>query len=222
MRFDELIFPKKCFGCKKVGLYICNDCLKKVGLPKSVCPYCTKPALDGVTHEKCLGKLGLDGLVALSAYEGVVRNAIGGLKFKYANSVAQELLTQTLQRAPDWLFQNVSLIIPVPMHPKRERERGFNQAEVLAELLSAETDLPFLKDAVVKRKNTPSQTTLSGKKRRKNLIGAFGWNKKYKLEKDLSALIIDDVYTTGSTMKEVAKVLKRNGFGKAWGLAIAR
>ena len=87
----DFIFPKKCIGCGISGLYLCSSCIKKAPFTKTVCPYCYKPSIDGVTHIKCQKKFGLDGLVSIWEYGGVIKSAILATKYKYATLVGKEL-----------------------------------------------------------------------------------------------------------------------------------
>lgn len=222
MGLPDLIFPKNCLGCKSPGKYLCYTCLSSAARPKLRCVYCQKEALNGETHLKCERGLGLDGVFSFWGYAGIIRKAIGALKFKYAKEVASELVENIFNQKDNlWIFDSQKVIISVPISKARQNARGFNQSEILSQKLARKFNLETIDNMVIKTKNTPPQTSLSGTARRENLTGAFIWNKKYKVTKPLSALIVDDVCTTGSTLKEVAKVLKSNGFGEAWGLTLA-
>jgi len=105
------------------------------------------------------------------------------------------------------------------MHPGREKLRGYNQSRSLAEGLAQKLMLPY-QETLLKNYDTPSQTKLDRKKRRDNLSRAFSPAPDQAL-KGKNFLIIDDVTTTGTTLKEAAKVLKRNGAGIVWGMALA-
>src|SRR3972149_8295136 len=97
MNLADILFPKSCLGCGRSGGYICENCLSKVRTPKPVCPECLKPSIDGMTHTKCLRPLGLDGLISLWNYEGVVRKAILALKYKYAEAITKELTEHAVE-----------------------------------------------------------------------------------------------------------------------------
>lgn len=106
------------------------------------------------------------------------------------------------------------LVIPVPLHPRRQRERGFNQAELIASRLGR----PMAGHLLYRRKNTPSQTGLTRNERKRNLAAAFEARGQVRG----SVIIVDDVYTTGSTMNEIAKTLKRAGADRVEVLTVAR
>lgn len=121
-----------------------------------------------------------------------------------------DILRQCLANEP---FEG-SLIVPVPLHHSRERARGFNQAELLA----ARLGLPIEKKLLGRRKNTPSQTGLSRNERKRNLAGAF----EARGDVHGKVIVVDDVYTTGSTMNEIARTLKRAGAERVEVLTVAR
>ncbi len=121
-----------------------------------------------------------------------------------------------------WLEEwKVDLIVPVPLHPKRLRWRGFNQSVLLGRELSRAFDLP-LDPFVLKRKvETPPQTQLSEEERHKNVRGAFLMNPEKSIE-NRSVLLLDDVYTSGATVNECSRCLKRAGANEVYVLTLAR
>lgn len=222
----DLLFPKNCVNCGRTGAYICDDCFGKIRPARQICPYCYKASIDGLTHIKCAKKFGIDGLVCPWDYEGVIRRAILSLKFKYATEVGKELFSHfiTAVKSPNskFLIPNSSLLVPVPMHWYNQNVRGFNQAIELGKLLSSEMGWKFVPDLLVKKKQTTSQVELKGDERRQNLKGVFSINPSYLVASSPSVILFDDVFTTGSTLVEAAKALKRAGVTKVWGLTIAR
>lgn len=119
-------------------------------------------------------------------------------------------------------YSRCDLIVPVPLHNTRKRERGYNQAELLGRVISAELNIPIIKDALIRTRSTPSQTRLPPEERKKNVRGAFSINKiKAKLLKDKTILLVDDVYTTGATLKECTKTLKQAETGEIMGIVCA-
>ena len=226
MSILDFVFPKTCLECKKEGKYVCLDCVAKVPVLKSVCPYCEKPSIDGLTHVKCQRKYGLDGLTSIWDYEGVIRKAILALKFKYSTEVGKELANlyaQYLVTGSDPVNRAKNMtLIPIPLHWHRENVRGFNQSEEIGKLVAKEMGWGFVPDLLIKKKSTTSQVQLSVEKRKENLQGVFAVNPNYVLSTVHSVLLFDDVFTTGSTLKEAAKVLKHAGVEKVWGLTIAR
>ena len=119
------------------------------------------------------------------------------------------------------LWWGVDFIIPVPLHPQRKVERGFNQAEVMARELAELKGVELASDWLVKRIHTPPQTTLSGMDRCHNITGAFELAEKAAV-KDKIVLILDDVYTTGATIKECSTLLMKGGAQEVRALTVAR
>jgi ComF family protein len=117
----------------------------------------------------------------------------------------------------DWRYD---MVVPMPLHWRRGWERGFNQSELLAKVLSARVGAPIVK-AVRRKRRTPSQAGLTNAQRRTNVAGAFVWNKKYSV-KDRHVLLVDDVLTTGATASACAAVLKRAGAKRVTVLTLAR
>ena len=226
MGFIDLLFPKLCIGCSSEGQYICQNCLAKVQLLKPVCPYCEKASIDGFTHTKCKKKYGLDGLTSIWKYEGVIKKAIWSLKFKYATEVGRELNGYMVE----WLKSHTELVpnnyclMPIPIHWYRENVRGFNQSMLIGKQIAEKMGWEFIPDVLVKKKPTASQVELTVKARKKNLRGAFSVpsNTYLTTHNSQPILVFDDVFTTGSTLHEAAKTLKRAGVEKVWGMTIAR
>jgi ComF family protein len=222
----DLIFPKSCLGCRKEGQYICSDCLAKVRLAKPICPYCEKASIDGFTHIKCAKTFGLDGLTSVWEYEGVVRKAILSLKYKYSTLVGQELsscfISALLSQYTKYNILNTSVLVPIPLYWHRENVRGFNQSIEVGRVVAAQMGWKFIPDLLMRKKSATPQVELSGDSRRQNLKGVFALNWSCLPHTIPNILLFDDVVTTGSTLHEAAKVLKRAGVEKVWGLTIAR
>ncbi len=218
----DLIFPKSCLGCKKEGQYICPDCLEKVHLLSPVCPYCERASIDGFTHTKCQKKRGLDGLTSVWKYEGIIKKAIWALKFKYATEIVQEICGYYADKVKGMTLPGNMVLVPIPIFWYRENVRGFNQSVLLGKMVADKMDWKFVPDLLVKKRPTASQVELSVMERKQNLRGVFSLNPNYVLSTEYSVLLFDDVFTTGSTLKEAAKILKRAGVKKVWGMTIAR
>jgi len=226
MNLLDFVFPKVCLGCGREGAYICKNCLNRLPQLPSLCPICEKPSIDGVTHTRCLSPLALNGLISLWPYQGVVRRALIGLKYKFASEIAKEItvyLTAKLKHEPLLNFTDL-ILIPIPVHPLRKNWRGFNQAEIVGQSLAKYFGWRFCPDFLLRKKMTLPQTGLEGKERIENIRGVFTLNSSYKplITNHQSLVLFDDIWTTGSTVKEAAKVLKRSGISTVWGLTVAR
>ena len=227
MSILDLVFPKTCLGCGRSGGYICLECVAKVRLAQPICPYCERASIDGITHVRCQKKFGLDGLISVWEYEGVIRRAILALKYKYATSIASLLNRLVVEklRTPDskFIIQDSSILVPIPIHWHRQNVRGFNQSIEIGKSISEAMNWKFMPDLLIKKQPTISQVELRGDERRQNLKNVFFVNPLYSpFTNHHSLIIFDDVFTTGSTLREAAKVLKRAGVQKVWGLTIAR
>lgn len=183
---------------------------------------CERPSIDGIIHPGCSTRYSLDGLTSFYRYDGPVRAAIKRLKYKpYLSDLVDVLVRPSFNNATIQQFNNDYIVIPVPLHPQRERERGFNQAALLGKAIAKRLSLQF-RDRVLKRtRYTKPQAVLKEKERRKNLADAFIHNTKYMIH-NTDVLLVDDVWTTGSTMRACANILKRGGAKKVWAMTLAR
>lgn len=226
MSIVDLLFPRACLGCKKEGGYICLTCLNKMPKVRQICPVCERPSVDGMSHVKCKKPWGLDGLISVWAYREVVRKAIIALKYKFAKEVSKELARHiyTAFNKEKPVFPRGPFLVPIPLHWYRGNWRGFNQADLVGKLISEKLGWKYAQDLLTRKKLTRPQTELKGEERKQNIRGAFSLNPDYQsLIIDHRPLVLfDDVWTTGSTLKEAAKVLKRSGAREVWGLTIAR
>ncbi len=216
----SLLYPASCPICGKslwAGKYLCDGCeTRMLRIVAPFCERCSEPFEGSVTSAfscaNCAHRtIYFDAAVSAYRGRGVVREIIH--EFKYARQMhLRHLLAEWLKAAlDDERLRNVSfdLMVPVPLHPARQRERGFNQASLLAESLSAEISLPCR--AILERiRYTTTQTALDRSERMENLHNAFRLRKKADV-RGLRVLLIDDVLTTGATLSECARVLKRAG-----------
>jgi len=230
MSILDFLFPKKCLGCSKVGGYFCSDCLNLVSLdPERICPVCERPSIGGQTHPGCLTSTSLDGLTSIFAYKGIIKKGIGKLKYRFVSDLATDLVEVFLASCgedktfSDFCLEKHPVLVPIPLHPKREKWRGFNQSALLGKMIAKNLNLDFVPDLLRRTKNTKSQIKLSEKERKLNIKDAFGISPNYQLPiTNYSILLFDDVWTSGATLKEAARILKRAGAKKVWGLTLAR
>jgi len=229
MNFLDLLFPRKCLGCGQWGSYFCSQCLNFLSLKEQrICPVCGRPSMGGMTHPSCFTPQSLDGLTAPFAYKGIIKRAIKKLKYRFVADLAKDLVEVFLSfcgedQAFSCFCQEGPLFVPVPLHPRRKRWRGFNQAELLGKMMAANLGLNFEPGLLLRTKNTKPQTQLHDQERKKNIRGAFKVRQDSKfIIHDSKFLIFDDVWTTGSTLRECGMVLKRAGAKKVWGLTLAR
>lgn len=231
--FFEYLFPKFCVGCGAEGVWLCQDCEDKI-LPvvTQVCPDCGRISCLGKYCKKYGKNKKINGIICATYYEeGPTREIIHHFKYNSVTELADYLvpfmsITFSQNKIP------IDIITFAPLHYRRLAERGYNQAEILAEGLGESCKLPVTK-LLVKTKKTERQVVLKGAKRRKNLKGVFkltkslraplaGGEKQSIVLKGKNILIIDDISTTGATLNECAKVLKEAGAKKVWGLVVAK
>ena len=205
MNILNLIFPKKCLECGlpaqagKPGRYLCEDCVKKV------------PAGGWANRE----------VYSVWRYEGVIRKAIIALKYKFVTGVANELADCCVQKLYASRFSLFTILTPIPLHWRRQNFRGFNQSLEIGKIIAQKMGWKFIPDLLVRKKSTTPQVELKGPARRTNLRNVFSLNTKYQIL-NTNYVVFDDVMTTGSTLMEAAKVLKKAGVSKVWGLTLAR
>jgi competence protein ComFC len=223
----ELLFPKRCLGCNEVGSFLCGECLKEVRfLEKQLCPNCKKESFAGMfCRKECGNEFFFDQLIVCSEYEktSVLRKLITTFKYKFVEELCT-LLGEMLRTQMTYFsqFQDFSgfLIVPVPLHKKRLKFRGFNQAKVLGEYLGKIMGIPLF-DCLKRVKFEKTQAKLKRKERLSNLKNAF----EMKAEENVmgkSILLLDDVATTGTTLNECSRILKDFGAKYICCLTIAR
>lgn len=223
--FLDLLFPVICQDCGLEGQYLCTPCQTKIKPPWPRCLKCDKPSLAGSVHEACRSEtLALSGLMVASNYENeAVRKLIWHLKYRSMQDIGQVLgmLLADYFVEQDFLdYFAGALVVPVPLHQSRLRERGFNQAELVARDFAKRLSLecqPILR----KVRKTKNQVDLEKRERLQNMMNAFSLISPLGLE-ERKIILIDDVATTGTTLNECAKVLRSAGAGEIWGLVVAR
>ena len=210
----QLLFPERCLHCRSLlppasARPLCPKC-DSLSLPVGVvCPLCATLGHKNSPQCGCRQSgFPLQGLFALSFYEGRWRTLLHDLKYRGRRALARPLgrwLARELQQQGSFRPQ---LVVPVPLHCNRERERGFNQSALLAHQAAKELQIPF-SGLLVRSRETESQTKISRRERLLNVQGAFTCPSK--IETGTRILLIDDIFSTGATMKEAAKCLQRRG-----------
>lgn len=219
----DFLFPPICLGCNKeieTGL-ICFQCSNKINTSAlGVCARCGYPLKYDERCKNCRTKVVLPRTRALGGYTEPFSPLIQALKYQGKKSLAEIFgkgLTGLLNSDP--ILKQADAIIPIPLHPARQRERGYNQTELLGLELSRQTGIPII-NALKRKKNTKSQTTLIGSKRQENMRGAFVV-KNIPLVLNKKVILIDDVMTSGA-INSAAQTLLKAGVDEVYGLVIAR
>jgi ComF family protein len=222
----DLIFPKNCLFCQKEKTLFCEDCQSTFDFPQDFLCLCQKPKAL-IKIGKCIScrEKFLDGVLApLSFDELRVQKLIHAFKYQPFAKELGKSLAEIIIKYFFWKnYQPLkkALIIPIPADPKRIKWRGYNPPEIIAKELAQKFNLLFEPNCLLKIRKTKPQTKLSLEERQENLKNAFAL-KEAKIIQGKSIYLIDDVYTTGSTMEEAAKILKNAGAKKVFGLVVAR
>lgn len=216
----DILYPKSCHVCLKLfqqGIasfddYLCRDCFSdmKKASPASYAPY--HPEVSPYQS-----------LLTCYLYEGGIKELIHKFKYEnrpYLSKTIAKLIKNTLEGYGEAFFNKVDYLVPVPLHPVRQREREFNQSDLIAKELSLGFKRPVC-HALKRIKNTKPQTALDKTARLSNLKDAFVLSDPFSLV-DKHVLLIDDVVTTTATVTEAARVLKKRGIRKISVLAFAR
>lgn len=213
----NIVLPQKCVACQTPGTIFCTTCQQKLyqQTAPTACPVCGKPAIEGLTHPRCRSNTNqyLDQVVCGFPYTEPAKSLVVKLKYKklhsLANTMMQLLITDLEERG---IVPNKNwVVIPVPLHPFRKMERGFNQSELLAKPLAKHFGLEYYHNVLERIRNTTPQIKLKRGKRLENVRGAFEvrQNKQHFLN-EKSVILVDDVFTTGATLRECAKALKKS------------
>jgi ComF family protein len=227
----DFLFPRFCVGCGKEGQYICDSCqssLARIDAP--VCPKCGKPLLftpnsfeiDSLLCSGCVDwQADIDAIRSPYRFEGVIRKAVHEFKYRNLRAIARQLASLLSNYLVTADSMPGDVLVPVPLHSKRLRERGYNQSFLLAKELSNLTGLP-VNDTCLERNvyNVPQAKTRNVEERRLNVIGIFTC--KNEDLRDKKVLLIDDVTTSGATLNACASALKIAGAMSVCGLTLAR
>lgn len=220
----ELIFPSVCTVCGKLyakssfndKTHICPECMKKVRFTHSspsVCKKCSRPIdSDSILCAGCqVSSHCFDVAFSCILYENEMRSSLLTYKFNDARykyrDFAEIILAEAARISP---FPKVDIICSVPVSKKRRKQRGFDHVAPLAKYISKKSGVPYCKGALLKVKDTPPQSILSFRERQLAVKGAFKLNDAHAV-RGKSVLLLDDIYTTGATVSEAAKILKRAG-----------
>lgn len=220
-------FPKNCFGCGRWGSYLCPNCRQLIKpLRRAICPLCAQTTLAGWTHYRCRQKAGLEGLIAPFSYQSPLKELIKALKYQRIQAIADllaELMIEQLVQSKILIYwrKNNFIFLPLPLFPLRQLWRGFNQTEIILNKICQQLSLPYCSDLLFRSRWTKEQARLPFSKRRENIVGSFRVKDSEQI-KAKNFILFDDVWTTGSTLKEGAAVLRRQGANKVWALVLAR
>jgi ComF family protein len=218
----DSFFPRRCVGCGRVGSFLCPDCLEELPrLTAPLCPRCGRPQASGIVCPNCWQRpTEIDGIRSPFRFDGAVRKSIHELKYRSLKAVSPclaELLADYLKENP----LPGEALVSVPLHPRRLRERGYNQSGLLAGELGKRIGLPVIEDCLIRiRQSQPQVRAVDVEERRRNVTDAFVCRDERASGKQI--ILIDDVCTSGATMESCAAALKDRGATSVWGLTLAR
>lgn len=214
-----LIYPAACLICAQSPTsprthLLCEKCLET--LASQPVPPAMALAQISASHQ-------LDAIYAGWPFDEWLQAVIHAYKYRYRPSLSQALGAMLALRLQNELTQEIpqALLVPVPLHRRRGRERGFNQSELLAQALAVAWKMEILPRALKRTRFTQQQATLTAIERQKNVAGAFAVNDTSHLQ-NRTILLVDDVFTTGATMNACAATLKAAGVTRVVGIVLAK
>lgn len=230
----DLLYPPRCQICQSFGPEpLCPSCSGQVEfLSAPWCLRCGEPLPTSRAGDFCRrcrpsragGKYAFDICRSVAHYDGVMREAIHGLKYhgrlRLVAPLAQ-MLVDTLRAEDNLNATSIDGIVPVPLHRRRRWDRGFNQSELIGKAVSRGLEIPLLPEALLRPHPTSDQVGLKRHQREENVHGAFAVAKPEKIS-GKTILVIDDVFTTGATLNECARVLRQAGAARIVAATLAR
>ena len=229
----QALFPSRCKVCGRwleipFEKAVCAVCLSSLSPdPGPICPCCGAFFDGGGEPHYCASCLDAPPPFSLhrslGRYRGVLKELVLLYKFRGYSLLGRVLAdkTRTALGGEDALWWGDPLLVPVPLNPVRERERGFNQSLILARELAGRSGLEVGRRVLVRTRDAPPQSTLHAAERARNVRGLFAVGSGPPL-RGRAVIVVDDVYTTGATLKECAEVLARAGAAEVRGVTLAR
>lgn len=224
----DILYPRRCAMCdkplKKSEPYVCEKCSGKVRfISGKTCIKCGRKMSDGagrMCHECINADHSFDEAFAPFIYEGDIRESIARFKYRgraeYATFYARCMYEYGKNRIKNW---HADVLVPVPIHKSRLAKRGYNQADLIARELARLTGIPVTGDLIERVKKTEAQKELNAVQRKNNLRGAFAY-KTGKLVPE-TVIIVDDIFTTGSTVNAVSRILKEYGAKRVYAACVS-
>lgn len=203
----SILLPSYCFSCRKVGPVLCKTCSLTI-IP------CVK------IENTSFGRV-----ISAFRYDGVVKKSIRGGKFFSVRAILEDVVRSVPEdmwgTTVSWMRTDQTwVVMPIPLHKTRLKERGFNQADVIGVHIAQKLDIPFHNRLLVRVKKTLQQATLTRRDRMRNVRNAF--ESVQDVAVPYGVILVDDVWTTGSTMKEAAKTLYSAGVAEVHMCVLAR
>ena len=223
----DLFVPPRCVVCKQVGTWLCDRCVSQIPLfDAPICPQCGRPvgsAESGVARLCTVCRsapLRVSPIRAAFLFEGAIRDVIHALKYRGARDILKPL---TGRLAESWHYHNMQsdVLVPVPLHAHREAKRGYNQAALVAKAIGRQVGVPVVANALLRVRDTDSQTRLNRDERKRNVDAAFACAECTPFV-GRRITLVDDVATTGATLDACAAVLFACGAQSVNAFTLAR
>ena len=224
--FIDLLFPKICFGCdihlQGEEKILCSNCESTLNFLIDVCEICGSPENPSTCPVCNSNEFVFDKARSVFPFSATVQNLVHELKYNEMKRITKYLGEHVSKYLHNFQpFENIDIIVPVPLHKVKKRARGFNQSEFLSKEISIHMNWLHIPNLILRSRFTDTQTKLDRKQRQKNVSGAFKLNNKYNII-NKTVLIVDDVFTTGSTVNSICKLLKKNHASRIYVLTLAR
>lgn len=229
------LFPSRCILCSRTvtvpsvneHIELCADCYRSLPFNHRCCTRCALPLAEdiaaGTLCGRCITKLPeFDYARSLFSYQDGVIPLVQQLKFSEKITFARtigELLLLNMQADARFSTESPTCLLPVPLHASRLRQRGYNQSIEISRVIAKKFGLPIEYEAITRERSTSAQTGLNARQRLQNIKGAFAVKRQINFK---HVLIVDDVVTTGATVNELARLLKKNNVERVGVLSIAR
>lgn len=234
------LFPRECLLCEKeLGVYLCQKCFKSLKFKEQSCLNCGSKNENGQFCSNCQDNFSYQGvMVATNLNDSKIEKLITNFKYNFVKEIGYYLglflfnffkeknesnpILIKSKKIKKFTTQN-SLLIPVPLSPKRLRWRGFNQSEILAQIISEKEGIKISKN-LIKVKESDNQAKLKLSERKKNLKNCFSFLNEEIARAEIKGkiiIIVDDISTSGSTLEEISKVIKKYQALEIWGLVLA-
>ena len=233
--FLDLLFARRCLACGKLNpkgpfLYLCKDCAETLDFNLNArCLRCCEPLIGSDkdstdTCVKCFGtKFYFEESRCACLYKGAACELVKELKYRKGLYVLPDIAKIFAQNPQYFDFVDNAYLVAVPLHGKRLKKRGYNQSRKIAEILARQNpSIRGVLDLLVRVKDTPTQTMLDRQNRVQNVMNAFAVNPKAECDKTAKLVLLDDVMTTGATLNECAKTLKKAGYKNVSAMCFAK
>jgi ComF family protein len=218
----DIVFPPRCVCCRSEGSFLCSDCESGISFVTGpICEVCGRPIYAPGTCFSCTSRpLTVDGIRSVALSEGPLRRAIHAFKYEGFTALRAplgELLVEGLRR----FRLSADVLVPVPLHRRRARQRGYNQSAILARELSRYTGIPVCEKSLMRVRETLPQVDLDAQHRWDNVNGAFECRDGGEI-RGKTVLLIDDVCTTGATIHACSEALVPHEPAAIWALTLGR